>query len=231
MLMPWPTIRKTANNDSISRPNSRQKLPFPGNGKGREIWGLFSRESRETGIPAHLWLKAWSHWDQAKNGSYQKQLEVFLKKDLTTETKREKSFKNWNKQRDQETSTFKKWNYDSLTWFNHQTQRCLCIKMKNRRPNFPSQVPQLYCIHQNRGWGTWLGFPYCFSFRSSSQSEISTSNSEIAEFDRVSCFIQFFVCFTFFVCAPEQDCFTFYNIIRQLCSDQLLQGVPEKGVF
>ena len=156
---------------------------------------------------------------------------MFLKQDLTTETKREKSFKNWNKQRDQETSTFKKWNYDSLTRFNHQTQRCLCIKMKNRCPNFPSQVPQLYCIHQNRGWGTWLGFPYCFSFRSSSQSEISTSNSEIAEFDRVSCFIQFFVCFTFFVCAPEQDCFTFYNIIRQLCSDQLLQGVQEKYVL
>ena len=57
---------KTANNDSISRPNSRPKLPFPGNGKGkfkmpregkgREIWGLYSRESRETGIPAHPWL-------------------------------------------------------------------------------------------------------------------------------------------------------------------------------
>ena len=54
---------KTANNDSISRPNSRPKLPFPGNGKGkfkmpregkgREIWGLYSRESQETGIPAH----------------------------------------------------------------------------------------------------------------------------------------------------------------------------------
>ena len=26
---------KTANNDSISRPNSRPKLPFPGNGKGK----------------------------------------------------------------------------------------------------------------------------------------------------------------------------------------------------
>ena len=25
---------KTANNDNISRPNSRPKLPFPGNGKG-----------------------------------------------------------------------------------------------------------------------------------------------------------------------------------------------------
>jgi len=55
----------TANNDSISRPNSRPKLPFPVNGKGkfkmpregkgREIWGLYSRESRETGIPAHPW--------------------------------------------------------------------------------------------------------------------------------------------------------------------------------
>ena len=55
-----------ANNDSISRPNSRPKLPFPGNGKGkfkmpregkgREIWGMHSRESRETGIPAHPWL-------------------------------------------------------------------------------------------------------------------------------------------------------------------------------
>ena len=57
---------KTANNDSISRPNSRPKLPFPGNGKGkfkmpqegkgREIWGMYSRESRETGIPAHPWF-------------------------------------------------------------------------------------------------------------------------------------------------------------------------------
>ena len=56
---------KTANNDGISRPNSRPKLPFPGNGKGkfkmpregkgREIWGFYSRESRETGIPAHPW--------------------------------------------------------------------------------------------------------------------------------------------------------------------------------
>ena len=27
---------KTANNDGISRPNSRPKLPFPGNGKGRD---------------------------------------------------------------------------------------------------------------------------------------------------------------------------------------------------
>ena len=26
-------------------------------GKGREIWGLYSRESRETGIPAHPWAK------------------------------------------------------------------------------------------------------------------------------------------------------------------------------
>ena len=26
---------------------------IPGNGKGREIWGLYSRESRETEIPAH----------------------------------------------------------------------------------------------------------------------------------------------------------------------------------
>ena len=26
---------KTANDDSISRPNSRPKLPFPGNGKGK----------------------------------------------------------------------------------------------------------------------------------------------------------------------------------------------------
>ena len=50
---------KTANNDGISRPNSRPKLPFPRNGKGnlnavgREIWGMYSRESQETGIPAH----------------------------------------------------------------------------------------------------------------------------------------------------------------------------------
>ena len=58
---------KTANNDSISRPNSRPKLPFPGNGKGkskmpregkgREIWGLYSWESWETGIPAHPWAE------------------------------------------------------------------------------------------------------------------------------------------------------------------------------
>ena len=58
---------KTANTDNISRPNSRPKLHFPGNGKGklkmpregkgREIWGLYSRESRETGIPAHPWLE------------------------------------------------------------------------------------------------------------------------------------------------------------------------------
>ena len=34
ILMPSPTIRKTANNDGISRLNSRPKLPFPGNGKG-----------------------------------------------------------------------------------------------------------------------------------------------------------------------------------------------------
>ena len=52
---------KTANNDSISHPNFRPKPPFPGNGKwnlkcqgkGREIWSLYSRESQETGIPAH----------------------------------------------------------------------------------------------------------------------------------------------------------------------------------
>ena len=62
---------KTANNDSISRPNSRPKLPFPGNGKGkfkmpregkgREIWGMYSRESRETGIPAHPCLTLIHH--------------------------------------------------------------------------------------------------------------------------------------------------------------------------
>ena len=32
--MPRPAISKTANTDSISRLNSRPKLPFPGNGKG-----------------------------------------------------------------------------------------------------------------------------------------------------------------------------------------------------
>ena len=26
------------------------------NGKGREIWGWYSRELRETGIPAHPWM-------------------------------------------------------------------------------------------------------------------------------------------------------------------------------
>ena len=61
--MPWPAILKIASNDSISRPNSRPKLLFPENGKGnykmprewkgKEIWGLYSQESRETGIPAH----------------------------------------------------------------------------------------------------------------------------------------------------------------------------------
>ena len=34
IFMPWPAIRKTENNDGISRLNSRPKLPFPGNGKG-----------------------------------------------------------------------------------------------------------------------------------------------------------------------------------------------------
>ena len=34
IFMPWPAIHKTANTDSISRLNSRPKLPFPGNGKG-----------------------------------------------------------------------------------------------------------------------------------------------------------------------------------------------------
>ena len=29
---------------------------MPREGKGREIWGLYSRESRETGIPAHPWF-------------------------------------------------------------------------------------------------------------------------------------------------------------------------------
>ena len=63
IFMPWPAIRQTANNDSISRLNSQPKIPFPGNGKGNykmpregkgtEIWGLYSRESPETGIPAH----------------------------------------------------------------------------------------------------------------------------------------------------------------------------------
>ena len=33
-FMPLRAICKTANNDSISRSNSRPKLPFPGNGKG-----------------------------------------------------------------------------------------------------------------------------------------------------------------------------------------------------
>ena len=34
IFMPWPAIRQTANNNSISRLNSRPKIPFPGNGKG-----------------------------------------------------------------------------------------------------------------------------------------------------------------------------------------------------
>ena len=34
IFMPLPAIRQTANNDSISRLNSRPKIPFPGNGKG-----------------------------------------------------------------------------------------------------------------------------------------------------------------------------------------------------
>ena len=69
---------KTSNNDNISRPNSRPKLPFPGNGKGnlklpwegkgREIWGLYSRESRETGIPAHPWCLGWFFWCHFEGG-------------------------------------------------------------------------------------------------------------------------------------------------------------------
>ena len=63
---------KTANNDSISCPNSRKKLPFPGNGKGnyqmplegKKIWGLYSRKSRETGIPAHPCFQHTALFDQ-----------------------------------------------------------------------------------------------------------------------------------------------------------------------
>ena len=79
IFMPWPAIRKTANNDSISRLNSRSKLPFPGNGKllnatGGEISCLHSRESRETGISAHPCSEPVSY----KQSSVQKML-VHLK--------------------------------------------------------------------------------------------------------------------------------------------------------
>ena len=89
IFMPWPAIHKTANNDSISRLNSRSKLPFPGNGKGNykmpregkglEIWGLYSRESRETGISAHPCSEPVSY----KQSSVQKML-VHLKSLLPT---------------------------------------------------------------------------------------------------------------------------------------------------
>ena len=63
--MPWPAIRKTVYNDSISHLNSRPKLPFPGNGKlqnatGRE--GKFKaciqgkREFPLTSDPFYVWL-------------------------------------------------------------------------------------------------------------------------------------------------------------------------------
>ena len=77
IFMPWPAIHKTENNDGISRLNSRPKLPFPGNGKGnykmpregkgREIWGLYSRESRETGIPAHPCSQVWQMFKYVPN--------------------------------------------------------------------------------------------------------------------------------------------------------------------
>ena len=60
IFMPWPAIRKTANNDSISRLNSRPKLPFPGNGNGNlkcHGKGNLRLVSRETGIPAHPFKK------------------------------------------------------------------------------------------------------------------------------------------------------------------------------
>ena len=84
IFMPWPAIRKTANNDSISRLNSRSKLPFPGNGKllnatGGEISCLHSRESRETGISAHPCSEPVSY----KQSSVQKML-VHLKSLLPT---------------------------------------------------------------------------------------------------------------------------------------------------
>ena len=79
IFMPWPAIRQTANNDSISRPNSRPKLTFSKNGKGcykmpREIWGLFFPGITENGnsrspLPCaqctmfmFLLLKEWWLW-------------------------------------------------------------------------------------------------------------------------------------------------------------------------
>ena len=84
IFMPWPAIRKTANNDSISRLNSRSKLPFPGNGKllnatGGEISCLHSWESRETVISAHPCSEPVSY----KQSSVQKML-VHLKSLLPT---------------------------------------------------------------------------------------------------------------------------------------------------
>ena len=43
--------------------------------------------------------------------------------------------------------------FQSVLW---ETPYC-AYKKKIRCPNFPSQIPQLYCIHQSRGWGSWLG--------------------------------------------------------------------------
>ena len=49
--MPWPAIRKTAKLIVLPVLNPGQNFLFPGT--GREIWGLYSRESRKMGIPAH----------------------------------------------------------------------------------------------------------------------------------------------------------------------------------
>ena len=71
IFMPWPAIRKTANNDSISRPNSRPKLPFPGNGKRNykmpregKFEACITRKSRETRIPAHPCFQHIALFDQ-----------------------------------------------------------------------------------------------------------------------------------------------------------------------
>ena len=77
IFMPWPAIRKTANNDSISRLNSRSKLPFPGNGKLLNATG--GEISRETVISAHPCSEPVSY----KQSSVQKML-VHLKSLLPT---------------------------------------------------------------------------------------------------------------------------------------------------
>ena len=65
-----------------------QNFLFPGtgreitkcHGKGREIWGLYSRESRETGIPAHPCCTDCTDCSKA-NWSYWNDLDLYVGRD------------------------------------------------------------------------------------------------------------------------------------------------------